>query len=74
MWLDTLPWWAELDMRLPNAEEVGLALQKALGSRQPKVLEIAVDGTQLAPPIRKDALNLPTRLLPKYGHLDYRDW
>jgi sulfoacetaldehyde acetyltransferase len=28
----------------------------------------------LAPPFRKDALALPTRFLPKYTHLDYRNW
>jgi sulfoacetaldehyde acetyltransferase len=33
-----------------------------------------VDGRQLAPPFRKDALALPTRLLPKYAHLDHHNW
>lgn len=40
----------------------------------PVVLECMVDGTQLAPPFRKDALAMPTRLLPKYAHLDVRNW
>ncbi len=29
---------------------------------KPFVLEIVCDGTQLAPPFRKDALQMPTRL------------
>jgi sulfoacetaldehyde acetyltransferase len=33
-----------------------------------------VDGTQLAPPFRKDALKMPTRLLEKYSHLDHKNW
>ena len=61
-------------IRVTNPEEVGPALEKALASRKPTVLEIVCDGTQLAPPFRKDALKLPTRLLPKYAHLDVRNW
>ena len=57
-----------------NAEDVGPALKAALESRKPTVLEICCDGTQLAPPFRKDALKLPTRLLPKYQNLDYHNW
>lgn len=61
-------------IRVSNPREVGPALEKALASRKPTVLEIVCDGTQLAPPFRKDALKLPTRLLPKYDHLDVRNW
>lgn len=61
-------------IRVTEAEEVGPALQRALDSRRPTVLEIVCDGTQLAPPFRKDALKLPTRLLPKYKSLDVRNW
>jgi len=55
-------------------EDVGPAIQKAIESNKPTVIDIHVDGTQLAPPFRKDALKLPTRLLPKYAHLDHRNW
>lgn len=61
-------------IKVSNSREVGPALEKALASRKPTVLEIVCDGTQLAPPFRKDALKLPTRLLPKYDHLDVRNW
>ncbi|WP_042355574.1 sulfoacetaldehyde acetyltransferase [Bacillus rubiinfantis] len=55
-------------------EDVGPAVQNAIDSNKPTVIDIHVDGTQLAPPFRKDALKLPTRLLPKYAHLDHRNW
>lgn len=61
-------------IRVTNSEEVGSALKRALASRKPTVLEILCDGTQLAPPFRKDALKMPTRLLPKYQHLDIKNW
>ena len=55
-------------------EDVAPALEEAIASGRPAVLEFEVDGTQLAPPFRKDALNLPERYLEKYKHLDYRNW
>lgn len=61
-------------IRVDNPAQVGEALEQALKSRKPTVLELVVDGTQLAPPFRKDALALPTRYLPKYAHLDFRNW
>ncbi|MCM3570387.1 sulfoacetaldehyde acetyltransferase [Neobacillus mesonae] len=61
-------------IRVEKPEEVGPAIQKAIESNKPTVIDIQVDGTQLAPPFRKDALKLPTRLLPKYAHLDHRNW
>jgi sulfoacetaldehyde acetyltransferase len=61
-------------VRVDNPEALREALQTALKSDKPTVIDIQVDGTQLAPPFRKDALQLPTRLLPKYAHLDYRNW
>jgi sulfoacetaldehyde acetyltransferase len=59
-----------------KAGDVGDALRSALKSRKPTVLEIMVDGSapHLAPPFRRDALALPTRLMPKYAHLDVRNW
>ena len=53
-----------------NPDDIGAALREALASRRPTVVQIPVDGTQLAPPFRRDALQKPTRLLPKYAHLD----
>lgn len=61
-------------VRVDNPNDVGAAVRDAIASRKPTVLEFVVDGTQLAPPFRKDALALPTRFLPKYAHLDYRNW
>ncbi|WP_286228751.1 sulfoacetaldehyde acetyltransferase [Neobacillus mesonae] len=55
-------------------EDLGPAVQKAIESGKPTVIDIHVDGTQLAPPFRKDALKMPVRLLPKYAHLDHRNW
>lgn len=57
-----------------KAAEVGDAVKAAIASGKPAVLQFEVDGTQLAPPFRKDALNLPVRYLDKYKHLDYRNW
>jgi len=61
-------------VRVDNPEDLKRAFSEALQSKRPTVLEIMVDGSQLAPPFRKDALKLPTRLLEKYAHLDYRNW
>jgi len=61
-------------IRIEKEEDIKAAFQKALDSRKPYVLEFCVDGTQLAPPFRKDALALPTRHLEKYAHLDHHNW
>lgn len=75
------PSWAELanvmgakGIRIERPEDIKDALEEAFNAEIPVVLEFMVDGTQLAPPFRKDALQLPTRLLPKYQHLDARNW
>jgi sulfoacetaldehyde acetyltransferase len=49
-----------------DPDDVREAFEDALSSGNPTVLEIMVDGTQLAPPFRRDALQLPRRFLPKY--------
>ena len=59
---------------IDRAEDVGDALTAAIKSGRPAVLQFEVDGTQLAPPFRKDALSLPVRHLAKYQHLDYKNW
>ncbi|WP_066290724.1 sulfoacetaldehyde acetyltransferase [Bacillus sp. FJAT-29937] len=61
-------------INVDKPEDVGPAIQRAIESNKPTVIDIQVDGTQLAPPFRKDALKMPTRLLPKYSHLDHRNW
>lgn len=60
--------------RIDKPEDVAPALLEAIASGKPAVLEFEVDGTQLAPPFRKDALKLPVRYLEKYKHLDYQNW
>lgn len=61
-------------VRVERPEDLKDAYESALNSDKPTVLDIQVDGTQLAPPFRKDALKKPQRLLKKYAHLDYRNW
>jgi sulfoacetaldehyde acetyltransferase len=58
--------------RVERPEEVGEAIASALQAQRPAVVEIMVDGTQLAPPFRRDALAKPVRYLPQYQHLDHR--
>lgn len=63
-----------LGITVEKAEDIASAVQTALESKKPVVLDIKVDGTNLAPPFRKDALKMPTRFLDKYKHLDYEEW
>ncbi|RBW70125.1 sulfoacetaldehyde acetyltransferase [Bacillus taeanensis] len=63
-----------IGVRVDNTEDLKAAFQEALKADRPTVLDIRIDGTRLAPPFRKDALKMPTRLLPKYAHLDHRNW
>ncbi|MFC7392119.1 sulfoacetaldehyde acetyltransferase [Scopulibacillus cellulosilyticus] len=59
---------------IDRPEDIKGAIEEAIKSDKPTVLNIKVDGTQLAPPFRKDALKMPHRLLPKYAHLDVENW
>lgn len=63
-----------MGINVDKAEDVGPAVEKALAANRPVVINIKVDGTMLAPPFRKDALEMPTRFLDKYKHLDYNEW
>ena len=63
-----------LGFTVDKAENIGPTIEKALKANRPAVINILVDGTQLAPPFRKDALKMPTRFLDKYKHLDYKEW
>ncbi|WAA09101.1 sulfoacetaldehyde acetyltransferase [Fervidibacillus albus] len=59
---------------IDQVEQIAPAIKEAMEKRQPAVLDIQIDGTNLAPPFRRDALKLPTRLMDKYKHLDYKQW
>jgi sulfoacetaldehyde acetyltransferase len=61
-------------IQVDRAEDIREAFLECIKCRKPTVLEFLVDGKQLAPPFRKDALSLPSRFLPKYSHLDYHHW
>jgi sulfoacetaldehyde acetyltransferase len=63
-----------LGYTIDQPQDIGPVIEEVLKKRKPAVLNIYVDGTQLAPPFRKDALKMPTRLLEKYKHLDYETW
>lgn len=63
-----------LGFTVDKAEDIGPTIEKALKANRPTVINILVDGTQLAPPFRKDALKMPTRFLDKYKHLDHTEW
>ncbi|HLR40879.1 MAG TPA: sulfoacetaldehyde acetyltransferase [Virgibacillus sp.] len=63
-----------LGFTIEKPEDIAPAVKEVLEKRKPAVLNIYVDGTQLAPPFRKDALKMPTRLLDKYKHLDHSVW
>lgn len=63
-----------LGFTVENPEDIGPTIEKVLEANRPTVINILVDDSQLAPPFRKDALKMPTRLLDKYKHLDYNEW
>jgi sulfoacetaldehyde acetyltransferase len=63
-----------LGYTIDKAEDIAPVVKEVLEKRKPAVLNIYVDGTQLAPPFRRDALKMPTRYLDKYKHLDYEEW
>ncbi|NNF64285.1 MAG: sulfoacetaldehyde acetyltransferase [Acidimicrobiia bacterium] len=52
-------------IKVEKPDEVGDALREAVASNRPTVLEIMVS-RELGEPFRRDALNLPVRLLEKY--------
>src|SRR5699024_9991427 len=60
-----------LGYTIDKAEDIAPVLKELLEKRKPVVLNNYVEGTQLAPPFRRDALKKPTRYLEKYKHLDY---
>lgn len=61
-------------VRVEDPDDLKEAFESALASGRPTVLDIMVDGEQLAPPFRRDALNMPVRFLDKYAATDHRNW
>jgi len=57
--------------RVEEPDQVGDAVQEALKSGKPAVIDAIIDGSAevLAEPFRRDALKKPVRYLPKYRHL-----
>ncbi len=49
--------------------EIQAAVHSAFERGRPTVIALSVDSEELAEPFRRDALQLPTRLLDKYRHL-----
>jgi sulfoacetaldehyde acetyltransferase len=45
------------------------AMREALASGRPTILNVVVDSEELGDPFRRDALQMPQRLLSKYAHL-----
>ena len=55
-----------LSMRIEDAAELGPALEKAFAAERPVVIDVAVDPKVLSEPYRRDALQLPERILARY--------
>ena len=55
-----------LGIRVSAAGEIAPAMQRALGSGRPAVVEIMVDSKVLSEPYRRDALKMPHRAMKKY--------
>jgi sulfoacetaldehyde acetyltransferase len=57
--------------RVEDAEDAGSAVQDAIASGRPAVIDAVLQGgeTVLAEPFRRDALKMPVRYLDKYKHL-----
>jgi sulfoacetaldehyde acetyltransferase len=58
--------------RIERPEEVREIVETAVKAGKPAVIDAIVDGSAevLAEPFRRDALQMPTRHLPKYRHLN----
>ncbi len=55
-----------LTMRIERPEDVGPKLTEAFAAERPVVIEMLTDPKTLTEPYRRDALELPVRLLPRY--------
>ncbi len=63
-----------LGIRIDHPDQVGDAVQTAISSGRPCVINAMVQGGKevLADPFRRDALNMPKRYLDKYAHLNLK--
>ncbi len=63
-----------LGIRIDHPDQVGDAIQTAISSGRPCVINALVQGGKevLADPFRRDALNMPKRYLDKYAHLNLK--
>ena len=52
--------------RITRPQDIAPALQEALATPAPVVLEVMIDGAVLSEPYRRDALHPPVRHLPRY--------
>jgi len=53
-------------IRVTEAEQIRGAIEAAFNAGRPAVVEIVVDPKVLSEPYRRDALQMPKRMLPKY--------
>lgn len=53
-------------IRVEDPDEIGAAVEEAVASGEPAVVDILTDGTELLEPFRRDALDDPERVLEKY--------
>jgi sulfoacetaldehyde acetyltransferase len=53
-------------IQVKDPEEVGPAVEEAIESGEPAVVDVLTDGTELLEPFRRDALDDPERILEKY--------
>jgi len=56
--------------RVDKESEIKDAVQTALASGKPAVIDLIVDAKELGEPFRRDALKPPRRFLKRYGHLN----
>jgi len=63
---------AALGFRIDHPDQVGDVMKEAIASGKPCVINALVQGGKelLADPFRKDALEMPSRHLEKYAHLN----
>lgn len=53
-------------IHVEDPDEIGSAVEEAIESDRPAVVDIRTDGTELLEPFRRDALDDPERILEKY--------
>ena len=56
--------------RVERAADIGDTIRLAVATGRPAVIDLVVDGQELADPFRRDALHMPKRHLARYHHLN----